>query len=415
MAPSADWTASEADNNTTFFLTNFLPQAPNMNQGPWARLEDALRDSVLLANREVYIIAGGIFTNGVGLGSIQNRGLIWIPDSTYKIALIMPAGTGIGAAGTLPANTTVLAVNMPNVNTISGDWRTWLTTVARVQASTGYDFLDLLSEPTECLVEGRNCAPTARITAPAYTASEGQSIEFSGATSSDPNQGDALVKQWFVNGVPAGTGETFSYTFDNDGLYTIKLVVTDGAGANSTAVATASIANVAPVMAAFSGATILRGETYTAAGTFADPGADTWTGSVVYGDGASSPLSMSGRTFSLSHVYATAGSFTVTVTVNDGASSDTRTATVAVKTSLDGIADLDAAVSGLGLNGGLTNSLRVKLTNAAKQVAAGKTTPAVNMLEAFIEEVGALAQSGRIGAADAQEVVAYAQRVIRSL
>jgi hypothetical protein len=33
MAPSADWTSSEADNNTTFFLSNFLPQRPDLNQG----------------------------------------------------------------------------------------------------------------------------------------------------------------------------------------------------------------------------------------------------------------------------------------------------------------------------------------------------------------------------------------------
>jgi DNA/RNA endonuclease G (NUC1) len=158
MAPSADWTSSEADNNTTFFLTNFLPQAPDLNQGPWERLEAALRDSVG-TGREVYIIAGGIFTNGTGLGSILNLGKIWIPDSTYKIAIITPAGTGIGSNGTLPPNTTVMAVNMPNVQGIRGvNWMNYLTTIARVEQSTGYNFLDLLSEPTECVVENRACS-----------------------------------------------------------------------------------------------------------------------------------------------------------------------------------------------------------------------------------------------------------------
>src|SRR5450759_4684951 len=82
MAPSADWTSSEADNNTTFFLSNFLPQRHELNAGPWEALENALRDSVSVTNapREAYIIAGGIFTNGVGLGTILNLGKIGIPD-----------------------------------------------------------------------------------------------------------------------------------------------------------------------------------------------------------------------------------------------------------------------------------------------------------------------------------------------
>jgi len=39
--------------------------------------------------------------------------------------------------------------------------------------------------------------------------------------------------------------------------------------------------------------------------TFTDPGADTWTANVNYGDGSGvQPLVLTGKTFSLSHVYA---------------------------------------------------------------------------------------------------------------
>ena len=49
-----------------------------------------------------------------------------------------------------------------------------------------------------------------------------------------------------------------------------------------------------------------------------DPGTDTWTATVDYGDGSGSQaLPLTGKTFELSHVYADNGSYTVTVTVND--------------------------------------------------------------------------------------------------
>jgi DNA/RNA endonuclease G (NUC1) len=411
MAPSADWTASEADNNTTFFLTNFLPQRADLNQGPWEVLEEALRDSVG-AGREVYIIAGGIFTNGNGLGSLLGKGQIFIPDSTYKIAVIVPAGAGIGAGGTLPPNTTVLAVNMPNVQGIRAvPWENYRTTVGKIERSTGYDFLDLLSEPTECLAEGRNCAPTARISGASFSTSEGQALTFSGATSSDPNPGDVLTKAWFVNGAPSGSGDSFSYTFTNDGSYEVKLIVTDNQGSNSTAVATVAVSNVAPVVDAFGGATILVGESYAASGSFTDPGSDAWTATVSYGEGAPSSLGLAGHSFQLSHVYAQAGTFTVSVSVSDGVATGARTATVVVKSAAEGIADLDAAVLALGLSKGQANSLQTKLANAASQMSAGKTPAANNMLQAFINEVAALAESGRITEGSAAQLTSLAQRL----
>ena len=36
----------------------------------------------------------GIFTNGVGLGTLNDAGKIGIPDSTWKIALVLPSGAG---------------------------------------------------------------------------------------------------------------------------------------------------------------------------------------------------------------------------------------------------------------------------------------------------------------------------------
>lgn len=243
MAPSADWTSSEADNNTTFFLSNFLPQKHELNAGPWEALENALRDSVsATGNREAYIIAGGIFTNGVGLGTILGLGKIAIPDSTWKIVVITPAGSGLNAGGTLPPNTTVMAVNMPNVTNPNSDWRTYLTTVAKIERSTGYNFLALLSASVQCQVEG-NCAPTARLTSDISAAGNqaivGQLVTFSGSTSSDPDEGDALRMTWSINGSNVGSAVTLGYRFGSVGTYQVRLTVTDNYGV--TSVATTSV------------------------------------------------------------------------------------------------------------------------------------------------------------------------------
>jgi endonuclease G len=158
MEPSADQSATDAENAATFILTNVLPQRHDLNAGPWERLEVALRDSVR-AGREVYTIAGGIFTGGVGLGTVGGRGRIAIPDSTWKIAVIMPAGRGLADIHAV-GDVTVIAVNMPNVTGIqSVPWPTYLTTVASIERSTGYDFLSALPAPIQCRVEGRTCPP----------------------------------------------------------------------------------------------------------------------------------------------------------------------------------------------------------------------------------------------------------------
>jgi DNA/RNA endonuclease G (NUC1) len=432
MAPSGDWTSSEADNNTTFFLSNFLPQRADLNQGPWEVLETALRDSVSTSHgsREAYIIAGGIFTNGVGLGSLLNLGKVGIPDSTWKIAVITPAGAGLNADGTLPPNTTVMAVNMPNVQLIKGnDWRIYLTTVSKIEHSTGYNFLSLIAESVQCRAEVRNCAPAAHITSGSNgQANEGQTVAFSGVTSTDPDQGDVLTMVWTVNGVNAGSGDALNYTFANDGAYEVGLTVTDNAGAQSFTSLNVSVHNVAPAISAFGGATLLPGESYSATGSFSDPGADSWTAQVNYGDGSgTSSLPLSGKSFTLSHAYTSTGTFTVVVSVSDGAMTSVRSATVVVESTALSIANLSAAVSALPLNNGQITSLQAKLKNAAKSLETDKTRnpdsdperpdkiAGVKELNNFINEMQTNIRSGRISAAAGAPIVAYAQRLIESI
>jgi endonuclease G len=165
MEPSADQSTTDTENATTFFLSNVLPQRHDLNAGPWEKLEIALRDSVR-AGREAYVIAGGVFTNGVGLGSLNGAGKIFIPDSTWKIVVLVPAGTGLDRV-TSTTDVNVIAVNMPNVTGIvSNGWEQYRTTVQKIQQSTGYDFLAALPEAVECRVEVRACLSATRLAPP---------------------------------------------------------------------------------------------------------------------------------------------------------------------------------------------------------------------------------------------------------
>jgi Tol biopolymer transport system component len=67
------------------------------------------------------------------------------------------------------------------------------------------------------------------------------------------------------------------------------------------------------------------------------------------------------------------------------------------------------------LNPGEANSLTVKLDAVTRRVIQGKVTSAVNLLGAFINQLHALVNSGRLSAADAQVLIDAAQEAIAQL
>jgi DNA/RNA endonuclease G (NUC1) len=90
MTRSFDRTAGNLDNATTFYLSNVVPQASELNQGPWAIFEKYLGDQARAMNMEVYIVAGV-----AGNGTLRNLGHVVIPESTWKVAVLMPHGKGL--------------------------------------------------------------------------------------------------------------------------------------------------------------------------------------------------------------------------------------------------------------------------------------------------------------------------------
>jgi PKD repeat protein len=151
------------------------------------------------------------------------------------------------------------------------------------------------------------------------TTSEGSSATNTG-TVSDPN-GNSVTLSASVGVVTDNENGTWSWSY----------VTTDGPAESQTVTVTASsgpaqaqttfeltVNNVAPDVDAGTDETITGGATASRAGSFADPGADTWTATVDYGTGGGAgALPLTGQAFSLSHTYPMSGSYTTTVTVTD--------------------------------------------------------------------------------------------------
>src|SRR5262249_49398004 len=80
-----------------------------------------------------------------------------------------------------------------------------------------------------------------------------------------------------------------------------------------------TVRNVAPVVDAGGDAEVRPGKAFHRTDSFTDPGTDTWTGTVDYGDGSGpQTLKLVGKDkFDLHHTYERAGTYRVVVTVQD--------------------------------------------------------------------------------------------------
>ncbi|MCU1438799.1 MAG: domain containing protein [Naasia sp.] len=167
---------------------------------------------------------------------------------------------------------------------------------------------------------GTNAAPTAAIGG----TMSGATVNASGSGSRDTD-GTIASYAWDFGDGGTGTGVTASHTYTQSGSYTVRLTVTDDDGATGTATRTISVtvpgggggANAAPV-AAIGGS--LNGRAANASGA----GSRDTDGTIVsyawnFGDGGTA----TGVT--TTHVYASAGTYTVrlTVTDDDGATGTT--------------------------------------------------------------------------------------------
>ncbi len=141
MCPSDDRTDTTNDNKMVFRMSNIIPQTDDQNTGPWEALETYCR-SLATAGNELLIICGPSTFDGT---RISPSGKASIPGYTWKIAVVVPAGSGT-ALSRITSSTRVITVKMPNITGIhSVNWTNYITCVNRIQADTGYTFFTALS------------------------------------------------------------------------------------------------------------------------------------------------------------------------------------------------------------------------------------------------------------------------------
>ncbi|WP_223692385.1 LamG domain-containing protein [Leifsonia poae] len=153
-----------------------------------------------------------------------------------------------------------------------------------------------------------NQAPIASFT----SSQSGLTLNVDGSASSDPD-GTVASYAWDFGDGATATGATASHAYAAGGTYTVALTVTDNQGATNTKTTSVTVTapppNQAPV-AAFTSTVSNLSVAFDGSGS-ADPDGTVASYAWDFGDGTT------GTGVNPTHVYATAGAFTVTLTVTD--------------------------------------------------------------------------------------------------
>jgi uncharacterized delta-60 repeat protein len=163
-----------------------------------------------------------------------------------------------------------------------------------------------------------------------YAIDEGSSLALDASRSFDPDS-DPISFAWNLNGdglfqdatgaKPELSPSELAALGLNDGPQglLIRARISDDHGNTvDSPLVELQIRNVAPAVFLGANATIDLADEFLRTGSFTDPGADQWTGSVDYGDGDGPiPLSLDGTFIGLQHRYQMPGRFTVSVSISD--------------------------------------------------------------------------------------------------
>ena len=157
-----------------------------------------------------------------------------------------------------------------------------------------------------------NQAPVASFTESAEIVSSGDRINFDASSSYD-SDGTIVSYSWAFGDGTTATGVTADHTYEDNGVYTVTLTVTDDDGATGSSTSKKAVLNRHPV-AAFteSDTTVMQNETihFDAAESYDADG--TIVGYLwEFGDGSTT----TGVT--ADHAYSEVGEYTVTLTVTD--------------------------------------------------------------------------------------------------
>ena len=141
MCPHADRQNDAEAAKSTFVMTNIVPQSEANNERGWEQFESYCRSLVKSQDKELYVVAGpqgkgGASRNGYLEVIRAKDGDVVVPAKTWKVVMALDAG------GAPDRDARLLAVVMPNDQTVGEDWGKYRTSVRAVEQLTGYTFFD---------------------------------------------------------------------------------------------------------------------------------------------------------------------------------------------------------------------------------------------------------------------------------
>lgn len=158
--PSADRTDTAANNQTTFMMSNMIPQTPYLNRVIWEHFEHYTRE-IVRQGKKVYLIAGPVYDENFGFIGPQKD--IPVPSKDFKILIILEANQ---TPKDINQNTPIISVLMPNVledgskpldhaklcgtsppiNVLNvNDWEQYKTSLAEIKRVSGLSLPNLQS------------------------------------------------------------------------------------------------------------------------------------------------------------------------------------------------------------------------------------------------------------------------------
>jgi len=147
LCPSADRSSSQEANSATFFMTNMMPQTPDLNRNVWNDFETYSRDLVRKNRIDLYVVAGCYGEKS------RLKKKISVPTNCWKVIAAVPPGADFSA---INETTPVTAVDMPNIAYPGkADWRKFRTTVRAIEQKTNLNLLSNLPQNIQETLENR--------------------------------------------------------------------------------------------------------------------------------------------------------------------------------------------------------------------------------------------------------------------
>lgn len=119
----------------TFLMSNIVPQTPDLNRGPWKRIEQLVANDYLEKYKEIWVITGPIYEEPTK----RLRSGVAIPVAFFKVLVDVIE----------PGQVRVLSMILPQTASDASRLKPYLVSVDLVEETTDLDFFSLLDDSAE--------------------------------------------------------------------------------------------------------------------------------------------------------------------------------------------------------------------------------------------------------------------------